>query len=75
MLIKNGKVSHDALKKFCYGFDLEIKKTLPKGITAMAVNDTLESIKNRKFKCAVFRPLIGYNKEEIENLRNLLKNG
>ena len=75
VLIEKSKVDCKELKKFCCGFDLEVKKSIPKGTKAIAVNDTLENIKPRKFKCTVFRPLVGYSKAELEKLERLLKNG
>lgn len=65
-LIEKKKVDTKLLKKFCYGFSLESSKKIPKNAKAMAVNDTIDNIKNRKSNLAIFRPLIGYDAEKLE---------
>ena len=64
--MQKNKVSLAPLKKFCYGFELRTVKSLPKGITSIAVNDTISNIKKRKFNLTIFRPLIGYDEKELK---------
>lgn len=64
--VQKNKVSLAPLKKFCYGFELRIVKSLPKCINSIAVNDTIDNIKKRKFNLTVFRPLVGYDEKELE---------
>ena len=57
------------------GAGLEVYSFEVTAFEAVAVNDTLDNIKPRKFKCTVFRPLVGYSSTELEKLESLLKNG
>jgi len=66
IVIKKHNIGLKLLRKFCYGFNLKIAKSIPKNAKAVIVNDTLDSIKKRNFKIAIFRPLIGYNTEYLK---------
>lgn len=66
VLVEKKKIDCSLLKKFCYGFDLKSATAIPKDAKAIVVNDTLDGIKKRNFAKTVFRPLIGYKKEELE---------
>jgi len=65
-LIKKKDVDYGLLKKFCYGFELKEYKKMPDNIKAIVVNDNIDYIKKRGFKLTVFRPLIGYTRDELE---------
>ncbi len=61
-IIKKKPISIKELKKYSYGSRIDITKTPPKYSKAIITSETLETIKPRKYKIPILRPLIGYNK-------------
>lgn len=75
VLVENKKIDYKNLEKFCYGSRLEVTENIPEDAKAVISSETLNELKLTKFinNKVILRPLIGYNKEEIEKILKIIK--
>lgn len=58
VLVGKKKLSYGELEKYSYGAGLKFSDRIPDDVKAVVVSETVESIRNRKFKQVVLRPLL-----------------
>lgn len=58
ILVEKKKINYDKLKKYSYGMEIKTAKKIPENAKVIITSENLNTIKKRKYKQVIIRPLI-----------------